>query len=89
MDIEVALFLVGYILFSTTKNDLLPSELLPFSGIPVLINFWLLSEHFNLMKQIIAEVHPNKVQRKEGSTLTSLWMDYFLFSSSGKSSDNL
>ncbi|GEM_PF-4649987 len=78
MDAEIVLFFIGYIIFSTAKNDLIPRELLPFSGIPVLINFWLLTKHFNLMKQIVSEDHLNKssVQRR---FYLNAFMDGLLF----------
>ncbi len=59
---ETTLFLISYILFSTSKNDFLPNELLPFSGIPLLYNFWLLTKHYKLVRLINAEPHPKKRQ---------------------------
>ena len=60
IDTEIVLFLIGYILFSTTKSEFLPKEYLPFSGIPVLFNFWFLTKHAKVMTALISEGHPKK-----------------------------
>lgn len=60
IDTEIVLFLIGYILFSTTKSEFLPKEYLPFSGIPVLLNFWILTKHTKVMNALISEGHPKK-----------------------------
>ena len=60
IDTEIFLFLIGYIFFSTTKSEFLPKEYLPFSGIPVLFNFWFLTKHAKVMNTLISEGHPKK-----------------------------